>query len=93
MVSCTSQAIACFQVLEKLIFRVPGNEASQARKSTTEINTTNTSKLPLFEVSNNSSISSLESPTLEYVEMLVTATTGKRRQSGGEEQGINHYVV
>ena len=35
---------------------------------------------------------SLESdPTVEYVEKPVTAT--KRKRSGGEEQGINHYVV
>ena len=36
--------------------------------------------------------SSLESdPTVAYVEEPVTAT--KRKRSGGEEQGINHYVV
>ena len=65
---------------------------SQAR-SITEINTNNTFKLLLFEISNNTSRSSLESPTLEYVEKPVTATTRKRKQSGGEEQGINHYVI
>ena len=63
---------------------------SQARRSITEINTTNTFKLLLFEISNNTSLSSLESPTVEYVEKPVT---GKRKQLEGEEQGINHHLV
>ena len=63
---------------------------SQAGRSITKINQYNQHlNVTTVFISNNISLSSLESdPTVEYVEKPVTAT--KRKQSGGEEQGINH---